>query len=686
MHRLMRAPFLSWRDFNVPGGGQVDGRPLLNGRRPLAKRLRGLLTCPWCILTQKSWCIPLIVLSVFFLSRPYPGIVRDAYIYMGRALADLDPDGIGRDLMFVNDGQFGFSLFRYLATAVAAVFGLAIAAKTLAFLGVLLWFWAAAFFARQFASGGAVWATLIFVCLLPASYGAPYPFSFAEPLAIPRPFAEALVLASLAALACGQTRLSLSCLILASLMHPLMALPGVSIFLIILGVERKPLFLLYTCVCAALLVGGAMGLPVLDRLFVAADPSLRSLYESRNPFLFPTRWPGESFPPLIVQAATMAIAAHFQQGRLPANSCGHRSGQLGWHRGFYSLWRLAFIAPYHSAATLAHDMGHGCGRSDRLGVCAIKLWPEGPGGRVVLAFLVLAWSFITQFLAALAGILALYLYVCQNRYASLLKARFVPAVWLFTLVVSAIWQIRLFGSAWQYFVAAPAHYGCLLLILVKCLLPLPLCFLATYLAIAKPRVAPGLKACFAVFLSLAAVLFWDQRTPGQPFVETGHPPAEIMQLIGEHKGEVLWVDGSAEAWYMLGRAQWATPLQGIPIIFSAALAKDWRIRTSALMNLRLADQKSFAPWSNPKGADRPVLSQDSVQRLCARGDAPAWIIAPIEHGTMPPDGLQMTLWQLPKPQFKLAKGDGDYVWQQIDAFGVIPCARQTQSQQFEERG
>src|ERR1700745_3901681 len=70
--------------------------------------------------------------------------------------------------MFVNDGQFGFSLFRYLAKGMAAAFGLAIAAKTLAFLGVLLS--AAAFFARQFVSGGAVWAVLIFVCFLPASY------------------------------------------------------------------------------------------------------------------------------------------------------------------------------------------------------------------------------------------------------------------------------------------------------------------------------------------------------------------------------------------------------------------------------------------------------------------------------------------------------------------------------------
>jgi hypothetical protein len=94
-----------------------------------------------------------------------------------------------------------------------------------------------------------------------------------------------------------------------------------------------------------------------------------------------------------------------------------------------------------------------------------------------------------------------------------------------------------------------------------------------------------------------------------------------------------------------------------------------------LTNLRLASQASFAPWGEPQRIDQPQLSQDGVRRLCARGDAPAWIIAPREHGSELPAGLQMALWQLPEPQFKLAKADGDYVWQQIDAYGVIPCAR-----------
>jgi hypothetical protein len=91
------------------------------------------------------------------------------------------------------------------------------------------------------------------------------------------------------------------------------------------------------------------------------------------------------------------------------------------------------------------------------------------------------------------------------------------------------------------------------------------------------------------------------------------------------------------------------------------------------MDLRLADQKSFARWSAPKNADLPRLSQEGMRALCARNDAPAWIIAPLEQGKTPPAGIAMTLWRLPEPQFQLSKADDDYTWLKIDAFGVIAC-------------
>jgi hypothetical protein len=63
-----------------------------------------------------------------------------------------------------------------------------------------------------------------------------------------------------------------------------------------------------------------------------------------------------------------------------------------------------------------------------------------------------------------------------------------------------------------------------------------------------------------------------------------------------------------------------------------------------------------------------------------REDAPAWIIAPLEHGKLPPAGIEVKQWQLPEPLFQLTKGEGRYVWRRIDGYGVIPCAGQKRSQ------
>jgi hypothetical protein len=630
---------------------------------------------------QNLWAVPLIALSVFLLSRPYFGIVHDGYIYIGRALADLDSNGVGRDLMFVHDGQFGFSVFRFAATALVALLGPALAAQALVFAAELGWFCAAAAFARQLTSGRAVWTVVIFTALLPASYGAPYTFGFAEPFAVPRPFSEALVLASLAALACGRNGFSLCGLIAAGLMHPVMSLPGFAVYLVVLGVEDKRWFLFATLGLAVLIIGGAAGLPILYRLFTPVDPAFRGLFESRSSFLFPSLWPSESFCSLLVQTATIAIAAHLQQGRVRcilsaiilAGFCGIAVAAI------FGDWLSSLLIVQLQPSRMVWLMS--AAGAMAMGVCALKLWQQRPGGRIVLALLVLSWSFITQFeVASVAAILALYLHFGERRFEPLLKARFVPAIWVFTLAVSAIWQLRLSAFPWHFSMNAPEGYSDPLSVLVKYLLPLPVCALAVYFTIVSPRIYRWQRAGFALLLAAAAVLSWDHRSPGQRMLETDLPPAEIIELINKQKGEVLWIDGMTEAWFMLGRPQWASPLQGIPIIFSPTLANEWRDRTQDLMSLRLADQKSFAPWSEPKRADRPELSLASVRRLCARDDAPAWIIAPLHRGEEPPTGIDMTLWRLPEGQFRLTKGDGEYVLEGIEAFGVIPCAGQMHSQ------
>jgi hypothetical protein len=621
--------------------------------------------------------IPLIVFLVFVLGRPYRGIVQDPQIYLGRAVADLDPSGVGRDLMFVHDGQFGFSLFRFVVRAMVALWGPAMTGEALAVVAALAWFFAARALARQFVAGGAVWVVVIFAVLLPNAYGAPYPFGFAELKAIPRPFAEAFVLAGLAALAARRDVACLCCLVAAALLHPIMALAGFGVFVAARGLEDRRWF--WFCACAGVLsiLGGALGLPLMDRLFTAIDPSFQGLHASHNAFLFPSLWPIESFPPLIGETVTIAIAAHLLQGRAQRILAAIIVVGLGGiaMSAIFGDWLSSLLIVQAQPWRTAWMMS--AAGAMALGVCAVELWRRGPSGHMVLALLVLCWSFNTELgIAGPAAILAVSFHFGAKRFAPLLKPRYVLATWIFTIVVAMIWNIRLFAHLWEFAVDAPAGYDNMNFALIRKLLAFPLCALAVYFAIVKPRMGPLVQNGCAILLLAAFFCLWDRRPPAQRMMEASLAPPDIMRLIDQRKGEVLWIDGMSEAWFFLGRPQWSSPLQGVPIIFSSALAAEWRKRMQVLMDLRLADQKSFAPLSAPLSADLPRLSQEGVRQLCVRDDAPAWIIAPLEHGQGPPAGIEMNLWRFRKPQFQLTKGDGHYVWRKIDGFGVVPCAGQ----------
>jgi hypothetical protein len=264
--------------------------------------------------------------------------------------------------------------------------------------------------------------------------------------------------------------------------------------LALLGWEDKRWFWCFVAAGSLLVVAGWLGAPLLDRLFVAVDPALRSLHESRSPFLFPSLWPLESFPPLLVQATSIAIAAHAQQGRRRAILAAIIVVGLGgiamaaifgdWLSSLLflqaQLWRMAWLMAAVGALAF--------------GICAVDLWQGGPSARIVLALLVLCWSFNTQgAVAGPAAILALLLYFRAARFAPWFTPRRVASVWIFIIPVSILWQIRLYAYLWHFAMASPAGYGNLQMVLIRGFLVLPLCALTVYFALAKPRVSPFLE-------------------------------------------------------------------------------------------------------------------------------------------------------------------------------------------------
>lgn len=622
--------------------------------------------------------LPLIALALWALTHPYQGILGDATVYIGRALADLDPAGIGRDMMFVNDGQSRFSLFPLALDRLVAAFGTGPTALGLALLAMAAWILALAGFARQFVTTRWIAVVVIFVAVLPVSYGAPWRFGYSEVLAVPRPFAEALVIAALAALAGGRTLLPFALLAAATLIHPIMALAGWCVFGIVLASESRRWAIGLALIAVLLLAGALAGVPVLSRLVTFMDSSLKAFAESRSPLLFPTAWPIDFFGPVAVEATTIAIAASFFDGRrrmvlLAAIFAG--LGGIAVQALFgdrLSLLLVIQAQPWRMAWLLA-AMG-----AIALAIATFKLWQQGSRGQVVLAILAMAWlSGEESAYGALICIAALFIHFGARWITIPITPTIVRAVWGAAFALALFWNVHYFVSYGRFLAGIPAdgpHY--ISYFWNRRYVAFPILALVLIFVFARPsRLVWGAQCAITVLLILCVVRFWDQRPPFQKMSDADVHPPELMKLIAGRSGEVLWVDGLAEAWYLTGRPQWASPQQGVSTIFSSTLAKTWRARMQFLIGQDLAEKNALSALHVPAAADLPRVTRAGMLNLCARPDAPAFVIAPVAEGTAIPPEFKPQYWHLIQPNFRMTEEPDFYGWQRISAYAVLPCAQ-----------
>lgn len=621
---------------------------------------------------------PIIAAALWALSHSYTGIIGDASFYVGRALADLDPNGVGRDMMFVHDGQSRFSLFPLLLEHLVAVLGTGTTGLLLGLLAMLAAFAAVAVFSRHYVSKPFIAIVLIFVAVLPTGYGASWHFNFSEISAVPRPFAEAFVLAALAALASGRIWLGFACLFVASLVHPLMALAGWGVFAIVLSREDRRWALGFGLGALLLIVGALAGVPLLHRLVVIMDPSLKAFAEQRSPHLFPTLWDIRFLGPMFAETASLAIAASFVEGRrrtiliaaILVGAGGVAAQALfGDHFSLLlviqaQLWRMAWLTASLGAAALAF--------------CAIYLWRLGPRGHITFALLTLAWLMCD--LPAAAGVLAtaaIGARLTENRITLSSPRKIAFILWGVAITLGLGLSAHYLSGYVQFMANIPAEgpHG-IGYLWTRRYLAFPILGGVLFLAFARaaPRSIDVLLGALALFLSVAAVHFWDDRSSFQKLVDSGaHPPA-LMRIIDQKPGDVLWVDGLSEAWYLTGRPQWASPEQGVSTVFSPELLKLWRGRMRFLVREGLAEKGALAASHIPATSELPHLTEANLAALCTRPDAPTWVIAPVYKDTIIPPGFEAHEWRLPQPNFTMTDERLSYGWHRIGAYAILACA------------
>ncbi|MBG0810603.1 hypothetical protein IY145_14625 [Methylosinus sp. H3A] len=609
--------------------------------------------------------------AIFLLLRPYYGLEHDAVIYMGRGLADLDPQGVGRDIMFRLDGQSKFSVFSRLVDFLIPLLGLAAAAKSLAFVGCTLWFATLAALASRLARKEALSALLLLAACFDSSYGGFGVFHFAEPFATPRPFAEAFVLAAFAALLSERRWTAGLCLLAAVAFHPIIAAPGVLVALLYEGWKDRRIFIAALFGGVGLLAAALAGAPLLERLTARIDPQWAAIISVRSDYIFLIHWPASTWIAILRQASTLLLAASLAPpGARRLLFCVVGAVGLGLTASFLlgdllmrelaaqaQSWRALWLAA--AFAPLA------------LGLCAPALWRAGAQGRIVLALLVTSWILRAAPESAFLALVAVLAWWSRARWSgvslALLERAFLALCGLCALCVLgvALWFAR------EYARTAPSEDSVLSSVLragEPAYVPLLLLALAMLVIAWRPR---PLVAASAVAITAPLAAFCWSHEPF-PLRSADIRPPELEALVAPHAGEVLWLNEKLAPWVWLGRANWASHVQGSGAVFSRALALAWRERMGFLRDLGWVADGALTPRPGD-GVDFPPFTRGALEKLCGRADAPAFVVGAVESPDALAPGLEAGFWRGPM-RFSLHLSGEAPRWTPIEHYAIFDCA------------
>lgn len=195
----------------------------------------------WLARVNGMRAVPVLVwlLGLWWVSHQFVALSvnNDGLLYTGDALRLLSPQDFAKDPFFMAQTQGDFSLFGKLYGQFILWFGLLPGAWSVATIGRLLWgagvVWLArGLWARSHHAGW--WIGVALMLLLPTTYDGYHMFFYGAADVTPRTWAEACVLWALGFQLRSKWWWSVGCLGMAAAFHPLMALPGLGLSVLLL--------------------------------------------------------------------------------------------------------------------------------------------------------------------------------------------------------------------------------------------------------------------------------------------------------------------------------------------------------------------------------------------------------------------------------------------------------------------
>ena len=381
--------------------------------------------------------------ALFLLAHPYLGIYHDGVYYAFYALQHLEPRIYDGDFFVRVVSQDSFTLFSAPYAELVRVLGVETAAHVVARVGAVAVYVMAALLARRLMDREVAWLAIALFLVIPGFYGARLVFSYGEDFATPRPLAEALVLASFCLLLSGRRVGAAVVSLLSVLLHPLMALPGVLVVVVMSVRPRVTAMLaLLACVATGIACWVAMHAPV--GVFQLVDPEWRRALQLLH-YLLVDEWSITDWQPNGVALVTLVLALVL----LPKGPV-RRLALAGLIVGAAGIVLSTFASIVVRFAPLVSGQPwRWLWVSKALAVLLLPpiggaLWSRGIAGYGACALLIVAWVGSFEPVGIPAALLVLLAVLMHDRGRGL--ARYAPwLVWL-PILPFAFAIVRLMGT------------------------------------------------------------------------------------------------------------------------------------------------------------------------------------------------------------------------------------------------
>ncbi len=563
--------------------------------------------------------------ALWLLGRRYAGLVHDAILYAGIGLRRLAPGTLDADFFFSGNAQDAYTVFPALYAPLIGVLGPGGAALAVTVAGQLAFIGAVAALIWRLELGLLRWWSLALLAVVSGYYGGVGVFRIAEPFATARTLAEPLVVAAFARTLGSRPVAAAVLLAAASLLHPLVAAPGIAVVLLwhALGSPAWRRRLAASLVLAAIVLAG-FGPP---ELWLRFDPAWLDAVRQRSPHLFLSQWLAPDWARLAWTLAAAWMAAQAVEApvrRMLAAAAATVLGALALTGIAVDLMGSAFVAGLQ--LWRAHWLLHLLALL-LLPAAVAGLWRRGPAARAAAACLVASVCFgrFGQPVAAILALLAAGFSTLERRRPAAIGEGLLRAVVLLASCAAAVGllfevQGRLpleyaahASAGWGAYVDTASSVGALL----------PLGLLMLLLAHSR-------RTGVAVALALAALAFsiavWDARSPWRRFLEDAHGRANPFAAALGRGDQVLWPAPGIPAWLALGNSSWFSVDQGAGIVFSRATALEYAARERATRSLRASIASCATAGERPCEVDAGAARQ-----ACTAPDGPQFLVvnAPI---------------------------------------------------------